>query len=221
MTFAGFNAQDDRTAIPDAFFRELLPQIDHPQELKLVLYVLWRVMHQERPVPFVTRGEIAADYAFMDGLAGDEAALDDALNRAVERNVLLQGSEVYLLNSPKGRAALKGLEAGKWSADTYETSTIKLQESRPNIFALYEMNIGPLTPMIAESLREAEAQYPAEWIEDAVRIALENNVRKWRYVEAILKSWQEKGRNERRDQQDSEEDRRKYVEGEFSDFIER
>jgi DnaD/phage-associated family protein len=229
MKFSGFNSPDEMTAVPEDFFQELLPQIDQPHELKLVLYVLWRVMNQDRPFPFFRRSEIAADSLFMDGLGADsaaqKAALDDALERASKRGVILPAGNfpdtVFLLNSPKGRAAKEGLDLGRWDPDSYSTEQIELGDKRPNIFALYEQNIGPLTPMIAESLREAEAEFPFDWIEHAVLIALKNNVRKWRYVEAILNSWQEKGCNDRRDQKNTEEDRRKYVEGEFSDFIER
>jgi DNA replication protein DnaD len=74
--------------------------------------------------------------------------------------------------------------------------------------------------MIADKLGEAEDNYPAQWIEEAVQIAVENNVRRWSYVEAILKRWQEGGRDERTDRRDTEKDRRRYVEGEFSEFIE-
>ena len=62
-----------------------------------------------------------------------------------------------------------------------------LDVERPNIFRLYEENIGPLTPLIAEMLRDAEKTYPADWIEEAFKIAVENNVRRWRYIEAILR----------------------------------
>ncbi|MGI6380667.1 MAG: DnaD domain protein [Anaerolineae bacterium] len=42
-----------------------------------------------------------------------------------------------------------------------------------------------LQPLIAEQLQQAEADYPPEWIEDAFRIAVESNVRNWRYIAAI------------------------------------
>ena len=224
MAFSGFNDSNDVTALPDVFFRELLPQIDDAGELKLVVYLLWRIARQNRAFPFFRLSEVAADETFRQGIGGD-AALTDALDRAVRRGVLLPPGDspdpVYMLNTPKGRAAQTGLAQGRWNPDAFAAQPVTLGEQRPNIFELYEQNIGPLTPMIAEGLREAEAQYPPDWIEDAIRISLENNVRKWRYVDAILKSWQEKGRNDRKDQQNSESDARKYVEGEFSDFIER
>ena len=52
--------------------------------------------------------------------------------------------------------------------------------------------------MIADTLREAEKIYPPEWVEEAMKIAVQNNIRRWRYVEAILKSWKEEGQAWRR-----------------------
>jgi DnaD/phage-associated family protein len=64
-----------------------------------------------------------------------------------------------------------------------------------NLFTIYEQNFGPLTPMIAETLQDAEKTYPAEWIENAMSEAVANNKRNWKYVEAILKRWQVDGPN--------------------------
>lgn len=229
MAFSGFDSRTPRTEIPGQFFTELLVQIDDLAELKLVLYLLWQQERQEGPFAYFRRSELLADPGFMRALSAGSAerepALDRALASAVERGVLLTADQpdepIYVLHSPKGQAALRGLAEGRWSPEPQGRLPSGLGRERPNIFQLYEQNIGPLTPMLAESLRDAEAAYSAEWIEDAIRIALENNVRKWVYVEAILKSWQEKGRDERKDQPGAGQDQRKYVEGEFSDFIER
>ena len=64
-----------------------------------------------------------------------------------------------------------------------------------NVFSIYEQNIGMLTPIIAERLKDAEQTYPLEWIEDAFREAVENNKRSWRYVESILNRWAVEGRD--------------------------
>jgi DnaD/phage-associated family protein len=64
---------------------------------------------------------------------------------------------------------------------------------RPNIFALYERYIGPLTPLVAEQLRDAERSYPRTWIEEAIDAAVRYNRRNWRYVNAILRRWEEAG----------------------------
>ncbi len=152
--------------------------------------------------------------------------LIDALERAVARGTFLkvkvefdQGEDSYFfLNSPKERAAVASIEAGDWQPTGDPEAPISLALERPNIYTLYEQNIGPLTPMIAEQLREAENEYPPDWIEEAVLIAVTNNVRKWRYIEAILEDWQNRGKDERKDRGDSEKARRRYVEGKFADF---
>ena len=156
------------------------------------------------------------------------ADLEESLTRCLQRNTFMKATlelengaeDFYFLNTPKGRAAIRAIERGEWRHSGDPASPIELFEETPNIYELYEENIGPLTPMIAETLKDAEDTYPQQWIEDAVRIAVENNVRRWSYVEAILKRWQEGGRDERTDRRDTEKDRRRYVEGEFSDFIE-
>lgn len=219
------------TPIPAQFFTELLPEIDHLGELKVVLYAIWRLDRQEGRFRYLRRQDFLDDARFMTGLtehiAEAETILDEALERAVGRGVFLQAvvtqaglQEVYyFLNSPRGRAAVEAIRTGQWSPAEQKQVEIRLDMERPNIFRLYEAHIGPLTPMIADSLRDAEKLYPADWIEDAIQIAVANNVRRWRYVEAILSAWKEKGRDEQ-NRADTEKDRRRYVEGEFADFIE-
>jgi len=125
-----------------------------------------------------------------------------ALERATARGTLLHvhipvtpPEDLYFMNTDKGRKAVAALENGDWQPGTAQP--VGLIVERPNIFALYEQNIGPLTPLLSEMLRDAENSYPADWIADAVKIAVENNKRSWRYVEAILKSWATEGRNNR------------------------
>jgi len=226
--FEGFPEGPTRmTPVPAAFFTELLPAIDHLGELKVCLYAFWLLAHQNDEPRYFERRHLASDKRLMDALEqpgmSSEEALDDALERAVARGTLLRatagdGTEVLVVNTPKGRAAMQALEREDWTPDR-EVSAL-LEADRPTIYSLYEQNIGPLTPMIAEALQEAEADYPMAWIVDAIRLAVENNARKWRYVEAILEDWSTRGRDERKDRGDSEEARRRYVEGEFADFIE-
>jgi DnaD/phage-associated family protein len=63
----------------------------------------------------------------------------------------------------------------------------------PNIFELYEQNIGILTPMIADALKAAETEYPTGWIAAALGEAVRANARNLKYVEAILKRWAVEG----------------------------
>lgn len=231
--FSGFPAGKSRlTPLPAVFFRELLPQIDDLAELKIILYAFWFLNQQQEPVRYITFQDFLEDRTLIESLAEDPHAakkiLQAALVGAVKRGALLEAGlpgenerkSFYFLNSPHGRAAVKALEAGTWSPDPSSHASPVLERERPTIFKLYEENIGPLTPMIAEILRDAEQTYPVEWIEEALQIAVENNVRRWRYVEAILISWQEKGRHGT-DRQDVEKDREYYLKGDSSEYIER
>jgi DNA replication protein len=49
--------------------------------------------------------------------------------------------------------------------------------------------------MMAEILKDAETLYPPAWIEEAIELAVQNNSRRWKYVEAILRKWKENGRD--------------------------
>ena len=64
----------------------------------------------------------------------------------------------------------------------------------PNVFAVYENNIGPLTPIIVEELKRAESLYPENWIVEAIHEAAKNSARSWTYIEAILKNRREEGK---------------------------
>lgn len=212
--------------LPEPFFSELLPEIDNLAELKVTLYALWFFNHQEGSIRYIRESDFSQDERFMKGLASPlpapQKVLADALERAVQRNTFLkvQGEQqaLYFLNSPRGRAAIAALEDGQWSPDEIHPALISLEIERPNAFQLYEQNVGPLTPLIADALRLAMETYGPEWIEEAIRIAVEKNVRNWRYIEAILESWQKEGRDGTH-RQSSESDRKKYLGGEFADFI--
>lgn len=222
-TFSGFPAGKVRSvSIPEPVFTELVPLIDDLAELKLTLHVLWRLGRQRGKVRYLRRAELASDQALLSGL-GDAPAetLSGTLERAVERGTLLRTEasigetteELYFANTPRGRAAVEAIARGEWP-DELESA------GRPNIFTLYEQNIGLLTPLIADELREAEQAYPPDWIEDAFREAVSLNKRNWKYIRAILERWRTEGRGDERGRRPREADRRRYIEGEYGEYIE-
>jgi len=233
MSFKGYPASKVHlTPLPEPFFSDLLPQIDHLGELKLTLYVFWRLDRMTGEIRYLRLRDFVQDDLFMRGLSADpqQAAelLADALQRATARGSLLMvdlaqpndKQTLYFLNSAKGRQAVEAIRSGKWLPKENEAAPSVLHPTPPNIFRLYEENIGPLTPIIAEALGEAEDTYPASWIEEAFRIAIERNVRNWRYIDAILKRWQREGRHAtKEDGRDAEKTGRDYIEGELSDYI--
>ena len=214
-TFKGFTDTETFTQLPDTFFHQLFAKIEDVPELKVTLYFLWHVQHMEGPY----RAWREADFEPKDlGLSKDE--LHAGLEKAVKRGVILKAEHekesYYFLNSPRGRAAANAFLQGEYKAAGMAATPFE----RTNIFRLYEENIGPLTPLIADALKDAEEIYSAEWIADTIALAVKNNKRSWRYCEAILKRWKEEGRAEKQDRRDPEKDRDKYIKGEYADYIE-
>jgi DnaD/phage-associated family protein len=212
--FKGFTDSETFTQLPDSFF-QLLKEIDDTDELKVTLHLLWRVEHMDSP--FRALSKMDFDVKAL-GLSAEE--ITRGLEKAVKRGSLLRaekGKLVYfLLNSPRGRAGAQAVESGKWNPqDIHSVPPM----DRPNIFKLYEENIGPLTPLIADMLKEAEELYREEWFEEAFTIAVKNNKRNWKYVEAILKRWKEDGTHGQKDQQDTVKDFERYREGKFSEYF--
>lgn len=158
-----------------------------------------------------------------DDLRPPLTILEDALERAVARNTLLKleitlprppdelglglGEDVgtpdeecledwYFMNTVRGRQALARIRQGEVSdvlAALPEEARLKVK--RPNIFVLYEQNIGMMSPMIADQLRDLEKTYPPSWITEAFEIATSRNARNLKYIHAILKRWETDGRD--------------------------
>jgi DnaD/phage-associated family protein len=129
--------------------------------------------------------------------------LEAGLRLAVERGTLLsldieqagRQERIFLLNTPSGRRAIEQLQDGRIELGRVVPP---VQEAplleRANIYQLYEQNIGPLAPVVAQELHEAEELYPLEWIEEALNEAALQNKRSWRYAAAILQRWATEGR---------------------------
>lgn len=215
--FKGFTDSETFTQLPNSFFQQLLKQIDDTAELKVMLHFLWRVGHMEGPFRALSKMDFDVKEL---GLSADE--ITSGLEKAVMRGSLLKvkkGANVFfLLNSPRGRAGVQAIESGKWNPKHTGSSP---PMDRPNIFRLYEENIGPLTPLIADMLKEAEDLYREEWFEEAFTIAVKNNKRNWKYVEAILKRWKEEGKNGKKDQQDVVKGSERYTKSEFEEYLKR
>ncbi len=215
--FKGFDEGESFTQVPDLFFQKLLSEIDDPAELKVTLYAIWRIGNIEGAFHALCQTDFEAQAL---GLTAEAVAA--GLEKAVQRASLLKAEHeadvFYFLNSPRGRAAAEAFRKGDWRASARISSTPPVE--RPNVYKLYEENIGPLTAMIADKLKDAEETYSGEWLAEAIERAVAQNVRKWNYIEAILKRWKEDGRAEKQDRRDNEKDRRRYVEGDFADFVE-
>ncbi len=226
--FAGFPPGKTRLIrLPAAFFTDLLPQIDDADELKLTLYCFWALEQREGRFRYLRREDFTVPE--IPAPLQDEERLALALARAIKRETLLtaqvegvRGPEMlYFLNTANGRAAVRQIAAGQWKPGDHDRPAEILPE-QPTIFHLYEQNIGLITPLIADELRDTAQTFPAGWIEDAIQIAVTRNARNWRYVRAILERWQKEGKDDGSGttRGDSEASRKRFVSGKFADIIE-
>ena len=220
--FVGFPAgKTPYVPLPQTFFTSILPGVEDIGELKLTLY-LFQLLYRKRGAPrCVSDRELLADRSLRQALRrkGDPRAPEERLRAALElsvaRGTLLRvrvrvdGEIVswYFFNTDRSRRAVARLLRGELAPETLldlegdveriadcGRERMLIEVERPTIFLLYEQNVGLLTPLVAEELREAEERYPAEWIEEAFRLAIQQNKRKWSYIRAILKRWETEGK---------------------------
>lgn len=204
---------DATIAIPATFFSDILPGITSIEELHVVLLV-FRMLDERGGLrhPIAERS-VLRDRGLRAALRIEgsprepDRRIAQGLELAVARGILLrltaaQGrrrSVWYYVNTPENRSSVTAMETGRIAPprDLWPDETppgIRLE--RPNAFRLYEQNIGPLTPLIADHISHAIEDYPADWIEDAIGEAVAYNRRSWRYVTRILESWQVGGRGD-------------------------
>jgi DNA replication protein len=205
--FHGFRPGARATVIPSAFFSEVLPRIEDEAELRVTLFLMFALGRHKGYPRYVSHHELEALGPLAESLAPLPGEIADNLERglalAVQRETFLavdveQGGlhqRLYLLNTPSDRRSLERMRDGvlKVGRPLPEHREPPAPE-RENVFQLYEENIGPITPLVAEELREAESLYPFEWIEEAMREAALLNKRSWRYAARILERWAMEGR---------------------------
>ena len=235
--FKGFPARMQFTPLPNLFFSRLLPQISDIIELKTTLHILG-VLYRKRGYPrFVSYSELTASKSLMSSLSGmkmpPETALRNALEMATQRGTLFHLSvdrdgnpeDAYLINDEPSRLAMAKIESGELQLPGVRgrAAISPPTEAVPDIFTLYEQNIGMLTPMIAEELREAERLYPESWIRDALKEAVASNKRNWRYIAAILERWSAEGKGSGTYQRDSAKktDTDKYIKQKYGHMVRR
>ena len=193
----------DFISLPDSFFTQAVPKIQDLAELKVVLYVSYLILRkQERPY-FVTYKELLS-HELMATMG--EKTLRQALNSAVEHGTLLH-STLNINGVPE---------------DVYSLTADSRQPLAVNVFALYEQNIGIITPMIAEELKEAEKFYPPQWIEEAFKEAVTLNKRSWKYIARILERWASEGKDSGEHRRDIKKDGPdKYIKGRYGHLVKR
>jgi DnaD/phage-associated family protein len=231
--FGGFPpGKSNWTNVPSSFFSELLPLVDDLAELKVLLFFFWALPQLEGEFRYLRKRNFRNDEALMQGLAATdpdsdpETILEAALDRAVHRKALLRADlslprhteTLYFLNTERGRTAIEQIKAGHWKPGDSD-NPIEILPEQPNIYKLYEENIGALTPLVADELKDMESEFPVVWIKDAMRTAIQNEARNLRYVRAVLERWRKEGRSDAATRRRDEEDPERYITGKYADFI--
>lgn len=210
--FGGFLvATDPVVEVPRAFFTDVLPGITDLAELQTTLAVFRLAADLggiESPVP---RDGILRDRSLRTALRvvgsprEPDRRIAEGLDLAVGRGTLLaftandgvERAVWYYVNTPVNQALIEAMSRGAVAPPvvvwTGERPPL-VEPERPNVFRLYEQNIGLLTPLIADHLVDALESYPIPWIEEAIAEAVTYNRRSWRYVQRILEKWSTEGR---------------------------
>ena len=217
------------TPVPNPLFGPLLEEIQDLAEFKVTLRGMW-LLHRKRGRSQVARlDEFLNDPSLLRGLRGlgkvPREEIRRGLELAVVRGTLLmhrpdkdnESSRVYLLNTDAGRSILTRLRQGEDLGETEDGVVSQSEQEeppaqKPNIFSLYEDNVGTLSPMLADQLKEVESTYPGDWVNDAFQIAVAENKRNWRYIAGILRRWAAEGKDHGKPGRHSPKDnRQKYL----------
>ena len=234
--FTGFPAKMQFTPVPNFFLSALMPQISDITELKTTLHI-FRTLYQKRGYPrFITCRELLGDKSLMSSFKEAARPPDEVLRHALEmatkRGTILHmvldrdgmPEDIYFLNTESDRQIMAKIQNGELSLSGLKAKgqTPIDTEEPPDIFTLYEQNIGMLTPMIADELRDAERLYPETWIRDAIKEAVSLNKRSWRYIAKILERWSVEGKSNgtyRGDFKKTDPD--KYIKGKYGHMVRR
>ena len=210
------------TPVPDPLLGDVLTSIDSLAELKCILRALWHIHRKKGAMRCVSLAELsddpvlegALDLREIERYMGSMAA-QAIFARAKVRTEDGQVEVVHVLNQPSQRLALQRFIRGKALLPEYEygDEVSRDKTKRSNIFALYEQEIGLITPLVADELKAAEGEYPQEWIETAVREAVLSGKKSWRYVRAILQRWNREGKSDGKFGRNTKaRDPRRYIE---------
>ena len=223
MNRANGRQQLEAVCLPAEAFAAALADIDHLGELKLCLHCLALLQQKEGRYCYLRHAELQEDTILLQAL-GSSKALEDALRKATKRGSLLEAQitldgqrrRLFTWNDEAGRDWQARILAGEWQLDPAQE--IQTLPPRPSLYQLYEENIGVMTPMMAQSIGDAANEYPHEWIEEAMRYAVERNARSWRYIIKVLAGWRQEGRSHEETGRNPE-GRRRYTDGKWKKFI--
>jgi len=224
------------TAVPDLFLSRLLPQISDIAELKTTLHI-FQILYHKRGYPrFTTHKELLSNKSLMSNLKGGTQPPDEVLRHALEtaagRGTILHlaldrdgmPEDIYFLNTEADRQVMAKIQNGEIKLSGLQAREAAYVDTvePPDIFTLYEQNIGILGPMAAEELLDIEKLYPISLIRDAFKEAVLHNKRNIKYIAKILENWSAEGKSDgthRRDSKKTGPD--KYIKQKYGHIVKR
>lgn len=209
-------------------FWKIIEQTEDISQLKMILYVFYSLAQQTTLPAFVTHHELLSSGPALLRLSNED--FSKTLQSLVENGTLLflkqadNHHDIYLANTRSNRELIEQIERGefRFKEDSNVSAEKRNPQKSPNIFVLYEQNIGMITPMLSEELKAAAELYPAKWIEDAFKEAVLQNKRSWRYIARILERWTSEGKNSGAYRQGNKKDSTdKYISGKYGHLVKR
>ena len=223
--FQGFPSRPQSAAIPQVFFTDVIPRLTDGVALAVAVSAFHLLAKKKGFPRYLVREDFTADpglSTFIENspITDSEWAIGAALEQLVAIEMVLSlaigadGDEhdIYFLNAPADRRGMETVRAGAITPARVTRRPAVAASS--SAYALYESLIGPVSPLIADELADAERLYPAEWLDGAFREAAAQNARSWRYVSRILERWTIEGPDDEKTERNDAGDSR-YFEGKY------
>jgi len=203
MKFEGFTKGVKYSPIPAPILNGYLEVVENFAELKTVLRAIWMLNNKKGQIRYLTQEELCSDRILTRSLLAKnvkehQEMVVESLEAAVSHNILIESKQnsdsrtIYFLNTESNRILTnKALQV----PHSDELGSWEIEQDLPGPYSLYEENIGMITPIIADKIREAEAEFPSEWIAQAIIESVNMNKRNWAYISSILTNWQIEGKS--------------------------
>lgn len=187
--------------LPYSILGDLIEKTESEAEVKILLKAIWVVNTYPELNNNFSANAISSDagMALILNTWGDELHLlvQNVLKKFTRKGLLFENiinnKNYYSFpTDPEATTSLIDFSdpfiyAEPWQLE-YENSKLK------EIVKLYEQNISEVTPYIAENIKLATETVPYNVVVRAIEQASKANIRTWRYINAIIKSWKNQNR---------------------------
>jgi DnaD/phage-associated family protein len=168
-----------------------------------VAYTAWKTGYSERSVQRITKDLVKNKIIIPDGKGEKGTNRYKMIFENLPQREPFQGGDILTggVTTTTG-----GVTTTTFRGDTVspkplvnhkEPSLLNLSGDFAAVVSAYENNIAPITPIMSETIQEALDEFGAEDIVEAIGLAVKADVRKWAYVNGILKRWRKNGKQKR------------------------